>query len=298
MTRTMLWLGAGDHARLRPHRALRARARSVRLRHVPGRRPALPAARGTLQGSPHGHERAVDGRPVEDHLGHADRAQGRLRLALRLDLGRRAARALLRLLRRKARPRARADHGRAPRRSLPPARDRHRVPARGQGGAGDLHRRDRDHGRLHPALLPRGPEPHDQHPRGAVRRSGACARREAVDDHPQVRLLQRRPERAAARDAERRRRDPHARGARLPRLRDPADGRSRVGLRRQARRLRRGLGHLVDGALPGARDRPPRHRPDAARRGSERDDQPGAAEAAEGRRRPRCPAGARSTEVR
>ena len=38
-----------------------------------------------------------------------------------------------------------------------------------------------------------------------------------------------------------------------------------VGIRRQASRLGRGLGHLVDGALPGTRDRAPRHRAHAAR---------------------------------
>ena len=136
---------------------------------------------------------------------------------------------------------------------------------------GDRHGGDRDHGRLHPALLPRGPQPHDQHPRGAVRRSRACARREAVHDHPQVRLLQRRPERAAARDAERGRRDPHARGSRVPRLRDPADRGRRSGGTTSTSRLGRGLGHLVDGALPGTRDRAARDRAHAARRGAERD---------------------------
>ena len=45
----------------------------------------------------------------------------------------------------------------------------------GQHRAGDPHRGDRDHGRLHPALLPRRPEPRDQHPGGVVRRGGARA---------------------------------------------------------------------------------------------------------------------------
>ena len=35
MARTMLWVGAGDHARVRPDRAPRARDRPVRLRQVP-----------------------------------------------------------------------------------------------------------------------------------------------------------------------------------------------------------------------------------------------------------------------
>ena len=47
-----------------------------------------------------------------------------------------------------------------------------------------------------------------------------------------------------------------------------------------AGRLGHGVRDLVDGALPGRRDRPARHRPDARRRGAERDDEPGAAQAA------------------
>ena len=42
---------------------------------------------------------------------------------------------------------------------------------------------DRDHGRLHPAVLPRRPQPRDQRPRGVLRRGGAGARRPAADDH-------------------------------------------------------------------------------------------------------------------
>jgi peptide/nickel transport system permease protein len=75
----------------------------------------------------------------------------------------------------------------------------------------------------------------------------------------------RRPERAAARDAQRGRCDPHARGSRLPRLRDPTNRGGRVGIRRKPGRLGRGLGHLVDGPLPGARDRAPRDRAHAPR---------------------------------
>ena len=74
-----------------------------------------------------------------------------------------------------------------------------------------------------PLVLPRRPQPRDQRARGAVRRGCARARREAVHDHPQVRLLQRRPERAADRDAQRRRRDP----ARSPRSASSATGSSR-----------------------------------------------------------------------
>ena len=208
----------------------------------------------------HGHQRPVDRRPLTDHLGHPDRAQGRDRVDVLLDRGRRPARAALRLLRRLARPAPRADHGRAPGVPVPPARDRDRVPARRQGWSGDPHRGDRDHGRLHPSLLPRGPKPHDLDPGGAVRRGCARARRQTVHGDPQVRLLQRGPERPAARDTERCRRDPHARRARVPRLRDPADAGRGVGLRRQPGRVRRGLGDLVDGAVPRPRDRPARDR--------------------------------------
>ena len=229
MSRSMLWIGAGITLVVRPHRAARAGDRAVRLRHVPGERPPVPAARTAVVGPPHGDQRPVDRRPLTDHLGHPDRAQGRDRVDVLLDRGRRPARAALRLLRRLARPAPRADHGRAPRLPVPPARDRDRVPARRQGWSGDPHRCDRDHGRLHPPLLPRGPKPHDLDPGGAVRRGGARPRRQTVHGDPQVRVLQRGPERPAARDAERGRRHPHARRARIPRLRDPADRRGRSG---------------------------------------------------------------------
>ena len=52
----------------------------------------------------------------------------------------------------------------------------------------------------------------------AARAMGA----QPAHDHPQVPVRQRRPERAGDRDAERRRRDPHARRPRLPRPRHPA----------------------------------------------------------------------------
>ena len=246
----------------------------------------LPAARGAVARPPDGHDRPVDRRALAGDLGRADRAQGRDHLARLRPDRRRPARPPLRLLRREARPRARPRHGRAVRLPVPAARDRDRLPALEQHRQGGAHGRDRDLGRLRAALLPRRPEPGDRAARGVVRRGGARARREAVHDHPQVRLLQRRPERPADRDAERGRRDPRADGARVPRLRDPADRRGRVGLRHPARGLGHGVGDLVDGPLPRARDRPARHRADAARRGPERDDEPGAPQAAvrEGRR--------------
>ena len=79
--------------------------------------------------------------------------------------------------------------------------------------------------------------------------------------------------------------------ARLSRVRDPADRCGRVGLRHLTRGLGYGLGDLVDRALPRHCDRSAGHRPDAARRGPERDDEPGAppAPAREGRRSSRSP---------
>ena len=72
------------------------------------------------------------------------------------------------------------------------------------------------------------------------------ARGAAADDHQPLHPPERGPERARAGDAECRRRDPDARGTRLPRLRDPADRRGRVGLRPAARDRRRRRRHLVD----------------------------------------------------
>ena len=187
---------------------------------------------------------------------------------------RRAARPALRLRRRQARPRPGADHRRALRLPVPAAGDRDRVPALRLGRPGRVHRRDRDHGRLHPAVLPRRPQPRDQRPRGVLRRGGAGARRPAADDHRPLRLLQRDPERARDRDPERRRRDPHPRRARLPRLRDPADRRRRVGLRPAARDRRRRRRDLVDRAVPRARDRAAGDRLHARRRGHQRHPQP------------------------
>ena len=65
-----------------------------------------------------------------------------------------------------------------------------------------------------------------------------------------------------------------------------------MGLRRQPRSVGRSIGHLVDGPVPRARDRAARRRPHAARRGPERDDQPGAAKASD---RPGRPRGVAST---
>ena len=70
----------------------------------------------------------------------------------------------------------------------------------------------------------------------------------------------------ASRDAQCGRRHPHARGARLPRLRHRAHRRCRMGLRRQPRGLGCVNGHLVDRPLPGSRDRAARRGPHPARR--------------------------------
>ena len=89
------------------------------------------------------------------------------------------------------------------------------------------------------------------------------------------------------RDAERRRRDPHPRGPRLPRLRDPADRGGRVGLRPAAGDRRRRRRHLVDRAVPGPRDRAPGDRLHAGRRGPQRHPQPADPRRAAIRRDPR-----------
>ena len=66
-----------------------------------------------------------------------------------------------------------------------------------------------------------------------------------------LRALERDPERARDRDPERRRRDPHPGGARLPRLRDPADRGRRVGLRPQRAIDDAGAGIWWTGLFPG-----------------------------------------------
>ena len=76
---------------------------------------------------------------------------------------------------------------------------------------------------------------------------------------------------------ERGRRDPDARRPRLPRPRHPAQRGGGVGLRPPARDRRRRRRHLVDGAVPGPRDRARRDRADARRRGPQRRAQPDAA---------------------
>ena len=279
MARTMLWLGAGITLAFVLIALLAPVISPYDFDAFEANGKRFPAARGALSRPSHGDERPVDGRPVESHLGDADGAQGRPGLAPHLHRSRSAARALLRLLRGEARPRTRADHGRAARVSVPSARDRDRLSPLGQGRPGNPHRRDRHHGRLHTSLLPRGPESHDQHQGGAVRRGGEGARCEAAHDHPEVRLLQRRAERPAARDAQRRGRHPHTRRARLPRLRNPAHRGSGVGIRRQPRSLGRSFRDLVDRPVSRTCDRPAGRRAHPSGRGPQRDDQPGPAKA-------------------
>ena len=72
------------------------------------------------------------------------------------------ARPRLRLLRREARPWARPGHGRDAGVPVPAARDRDRLSPLREHRQGNAHRSDRDHGRVHPPLLPRGPQPHDR----------------------------------------------------------------------------------------------------------------------------------------
>lgn len=72
--------------------------------------------------------------------------------------------------------------------------------------------------------------------------------------------------------------DPHPRGAGLPRLRHRADQRLRMGLRPQPCHVRRDQRHLVDGAVPGPRDRAGGARGDArGRKGSRGGGQPASA---------------------
>jgi hypothetical protein len=105
---------------------------------------------------------------------------------------------------------------------------------------------------------------------GVVRGGGARARGEAVRSSAVPSSTFRT---FPTGDPQRCRRDPNARGARLPRLWNPAYRGRGVGLRHPARGLGRRVGHLVDGLFPGPRHRAPRHRAHAARRGAERDDQ-------------------------
>ena len=237
MARTMLWLGAGITLAfvliallapvISPYDFDAFEANGKRF-------PQLEApSRDHLMGT----NVQSHGCPVESHLGYADGAQGRPGLALHLHRSRRAARALLRLLRGQARPRARADHGRAPRVPVPAARDRRSRSFSSTRSASGSYRRHRDHGRLHPSVLPCGPdhaicvreEPYVE----AARALGAKPMT-IIRKYVFFNVVQNVP---ADRDAQRGRRHPDARGARLPRLRHPAHRRCRMGLRRQPRGL-------------------------------------------------------------
>ena len=140
------------------------------------------------------------------------------------------------------------------------------------------HRGDRDHRRLHPAVLPRGPQPRDQHPRGVVRRGGTRLGARPFTVIRKYVFFNVDPERPAARDAERGRRDPapsrrsasSATGSSRPR---PPSGVTTSSARSPTRPRASGGRRFA-----GPRDRAPRDRPDAGRRGSERDDQPGPAQ--------------------
>ena len=125
-------------------------------------------------------ERAVDGRDVAGHLRRADRARGRPARARDRAPDRRAARALLRYF------------GGPLDRMLVLFMDAlFAFPflllaiviafllSNTSVGQRDLHGRHLDHRRLHPAVLPRRPQPRDQRARGALRRGGARARRAA-----------------------------------------------------------------------------------------------------------------------
>ena len=254
---------------------------ALRLQPVPGERAPLPAARGAVPRPPDGHERPVHRRHVEGHLRRADRAQGgrdrrsSISLAVGVPLGLFSG-----------------YFGGPLDRVLVLVMDAlFAFPylllaiviaflLSDSVGKGVLtaaiaitavymplyFRVVRNH------VISVREEPYVE----AARALGAKPRTVIR----QVRLLQRRAERAPDRDAQRRRRDPHACGARVPRLRHPAERGSGVGLRRQPRGLGRLVGHLVDGPLPRARDRAARDGADPARRRPERDDQPGAPAAA------------------
>ena len=123
---------------------------------------------------------AVRGRAREGHLRgtHVDRSGPARRLLLS---GRRCtARARLGLLRWRPRPCPRAGERLDLRVPLPVARDRHRLPPAELGRRGRGHRRDRDHGRLHSAVLQGGPQHRALGARGTLRRGGpgpGCADR-------------------------------------------------------------------------------------------------------------------------
>ena len=128
MTRTMLWLGAGITLAFVLIALLAPVISPYDFDTFEANGKRFPQLAAPVAGPSDGDERAVDRCPLERDLGDADGAQGRARLAHHLHRSRSAARALLRLLRREARPRARPDHGRAARLPVPAPRDRHRLP--------------------------------------------------------------------------------------------------------------------------------------------------------------------------
>ena len=239
----------GDRPRLPGPGDLRAADRAVRLRPGRGARRALCEAGGPVGIPPLRHHGPIHRRPLAGDLGSADSGGGRRPLARLLDRDRRPTGPRVGLHRRQARPGTGAGQRRAVRVSIPAARDRDRLPALRQDRPGDPHRRGRNHGRLRAAVLPRGAKPRNQHPRGVLRRGGAGARSAAPDHHSPLCALERDPERARVGDPERRGRDPHPGGARLPRLRDSADPGGRVGVRHQPCNRRRRRRDLVDGPV-------------------------------------------------
>ena len=274
MTRTMLWLGAGITLAfvfivlfaplIAPYDFDTFRADGERFRSSQ-RRPVDHLL---------GHERAVDRRSLENHLGDPDRAQGRARLALLLDRDRRPTRDCFRLLRREARPRPRALDGRA----LRPSRS-----SCSRSSSPSCLRTRSDRGSSPPrSRSPSSTSPSTSASSGTTRSASGRSR----SSRPRARS-ERGPSRSSASTSsstssrtsrrsprQRGRRDPHARRARVPRLRNPADRRGGVGLRRQPGRLGRGVRDLVDRSVPRPRDRPAGVRPHPSRRGPQRDDQP------------------------
>ncbi len=277
MTRVDAVARGRDHARLRPHRAPRARDRALRLRHVPRGRSALPAARGTLRRPPHGHERPVDRRPLADHLGHADGAEGGLALALR-SRSRSASRSV-------SFPATSAASSTVSwfcswtRSSSFPSccsRSSSRSCSRTRSGRASSPRRSRSRSSYVPLYF-RVVRNHTisirEEPFVEAARALGAKPFTIIRKYVFFNVVQNVPPLATLNAA-----DAILTLAALGFLGygiQPTDAR-RVGLRHPARRLRRRVGDLVDGAVPGARHRPARHRPHAARRGAERDDQSGA----------------------
>ena len=142
------------------------------------------------------------------------------------------ARPHLGLLRRAARPRARARHGCTLRVPISAARDRDRVPARRPARSGGADGRHRDRGGVHAAVLPGGAETTcisvREEPYVEAARALGARPRTVISS---LRLPERDPERARDRHPECRRRHPDAGRAGLPRLRHPAHRGRRVGVR-------------------------------------------------------------------